>query len=395
MDLERLDRLVNLVGELAINQSVLSQRLTDAGLGGSDGVRLPLDDLDHLTRDLQDSVMAIRAQPVRAVFRRMSRLIRELEGATGKRVQLITSGEDTEVDRTIIERLTDPLTHMVRNAIDHGIETPAERRAAGKPETGVVRISAAHRGGRIVVEVADDGRGIDRVALFQTGLRRGLIAADTSFSDEEVDNLIFAPGFSTAAQASQLSGRGVGMDVVKRGVQALGGRIAVSSQPGLGARISLSLPLTLAVLDGMVFCVAGHRLVAPVANLIEAVRPRAADLHRLGPHGRLMSYRNERLPLFDLGVLLGYRNRGIADGEGVAMVVEDDHGARTALLADEILGQRQVVIKSVETNYRAVPGVAAATILGDGSVALILDVTALTRSERARSRDMQPFLETA
>ena len=384
VDLERLDRLVNLVGELAINQSMLSQRLMDAGLGASAGVRLPLDDLDHLTRDLQDSVMAMRAQPVKAVFRRMSRLVRELEGATGKRVQLVTSGEDTEVDRTIIERLTDPLTHMVRNAIGHGIGTPAERAAAGKPETGVVRISAAHRGGRIVVEVSDDGRGIDRQAVFRVAVRRGLIAPDAALNDDEVDNLIFTPGFSTAAEPSQLSGRGVGMDVVMRGVQALGGRIAVASRPGQGARITLSLPLTLAVLDGMLIGVAGHRLVAPVANLIEAVRPRAADVHRLGPRDRLLSYRDQRLPLFDLGMVLGYRQTAVADGEGVAMVVEDDHGVRTALVADEVLGQRQVVIKSVEANYRAVPGVAAATILGDGSVALILDVTALTHSERAR-----------
>jgi two-component system chemotaxis sensor kinase CheA len=376
VDLERVDRLINLVGELVINQSMLMQRFGAVRLSAP-GMEAPLDELDHLTRDIQESVMAIRAQPVKAVFQRLSRLVREVGEATGKSVRLVVSGEDTEVDRTVIERLSDPLTHMIRNAIDHGLESPAKRMAAGKPETGVVRVSAAHRGGRIVVEVADDGRGIDRPTVRETAIRRGLILADAVLSDDEIDNLIFAPGFSTATELSAVSGRGVGMDVVKSSVQDLGGRIGVTSRPGEGSRFTLSLPLTLAVLDGMVVSVAGHSLIAPLTSLIKSVQPGPADVRRLGATTCLLSFRGEHLPLIDLGLTLGYRPMAMEPTLGVILVVEDDLGRRAALLVDEILGQRQVVIKSLEANYRAVPGVAAATILGDGRVALILDVSAI------------------
>jgi two-component system chemotaxis sensor kinase CheA len=316
-----------------------------------------------------------------------------VEEATGKRVRLVVSGEDTEIDRTVIERLSDPLTHMIRNAIDHGVESAAERMAAGKPETGVVRVSAAHRGGRIVVEVADDGRGIDRPAVRATAIRRGLILADAVLSDEEIDNLIFAPGFSTATEVSSVSGRGVGMDVVKNSVQDLGGRIGVTSRPGEGSRFTLSLPLTLAVLDGMVVSVAGHSLIAPLTSLIESVQPRSQDVRRLGATTCLLSYRGEHLPVIDLGLALGYRPMAMEPTLGVILVVEDDLGRRAALLVDEILGQRQVVIKSLEANYRAVPGVAAATILGDGRVALILDVSSIV--DVGIPRDAEPSLRSA
>jgi two-component system chemotaxis sensor kinase CheA len=382
VDLERVDRLINLVGELVINQAMLVQRMADAGLASGIGAQAPLDELDHLTRDLQDSVMAIRAQPVKGVFQRMSRVVREVEAATGKQVGLVVVGEATEVDRTVIERLTDPLTHMIRNSVDHGIESPAQRLAAGKPAQGRLQISAAHRAGRIVIEVADDGRGIDRERVRAVGIKRGLITADTVLADEEIDNLIFAPGFSTAAEVSDVSGRGVGMDVVKSGVQALGGRITVVSRPGEGATFTLSLPLTLAVLDGMVVQVAGHSLVAPLTALLESIQPSPGEIHRLGAGAELLSFRGEHVPLIDLGVALSYRTERPPAGRGVALVVEDDLGGRAALWVDDILGQRQVVIKSLEANYRAVPGVAAATILGDGRVALILDVNAIISAQR-------------
>jgi two-component system chemotaxis sensor kinase CheA len=326
---------------------------------------------------------------VKVVFQRLSRVVRDVAAATGKRVRLTVTGEDTQVDRTVIERLTDPLTHMIRNAIDHGIETPSVRIAAGKPGEGHVQISAAHRGGRIVIEVTDDGRGIDRAAVRQTAVRRRLVAPDAVLTDEDVDSLIFSPGFSTSAELSALSGRGVGMDIVKRGVQVLGGRIAVASRPGEGASFTLTLPLTLAVLDGMVVRVGGHSLVVPLSSLVESVQATALNLRRLGPRACLLNYRGQYLPLIDLGVALGYRQTDLDALTGVVLVVDDGLGGRAALLVDDILGQRQVVIKSLEANYRAVPGVAAATILGDGRVALILDVDTVVAGHRpAASRPL-------
>ncbi|HXQ46666.1 MAG TPA: chemotaxis protein CheA, partial [Caulobacteraceae bacterium] len=338
----------------------------------------------QLTRDIQESVMAIRAQPVKAVFQRMARLVREAEAATGKRVRLVVEGESTEVDRTVIEQLTEPLTHMVRNAVAHGLESPERRSALGKPPEGLVRISAAHRGGRIVIEVADDGQGLDRSRVRAMAVERGVIAEDAVLADEDVDNLIFAPGFSTATSVSDLSGRGVGLDVVRRGVQALGGRISVSSLAGVGSTFSLSLPLTLAVLDGMLVSVAGHGLVVPLTSLIETVQPRPADVRRLGANTSLLSIHGAHVPLIDLGRALGYPGPDEEAAHRVALLVEDDAGEQAALMVDEVLGQRQVVIKSLEANYRPVDGVAAATILGDGRVALILDIAAVIAAERRR-----------
>jgi two-component system chemotaxis sensor kinase CheA len=372
VDLERIDRLIDLASELVIHQSMLAQRLS--GIGSN--VELPLDELDHLTRELQDSVMAIRAQPVKVVFQRLTRLVREVEAVTGKEVDFVTEGETTEVDRTVIERLTDPLTHMIRNAIDHGIETPEQRIAAGKPSRGVVRLSAAHRGGRVVIEARDDGRGINRERVRAVAVSRGLVSADASLNDEEIDNLIFLPGFSTAQKVSELSGRGVGMDVVRRGVEALGGRISVSSTPGSGSTFVLSLPLTLAILDGMLVSVRGHSLVVPLTALIEAIQPEPGQVRPLGAHATLMSIRGEYIPVIDLGSALGYRPATL-DGKGVVLIVEDDASRKAALLVDDVLGQRQVVIKSVQANYRAIEGIAAATILGNGQVALIVDVNSI------------------
>lgn len=383
VDLDRVDRLINLVGELVINQAMLSQRVMEAGLARASAVAVGLDELEQLTREIQDSVMAIRAQPVKSVFQRMPRLVREIAAMTGKSVRLVTEGEATEVDKTVIERLTDPLTHMIRNAIDHGLEAPDARVAAGKPEEGLVRLSALHRSGRIVIEVSDDGAGINRPRVKAIAADKGLIAADAILSDEEIDNLIFLPGFSTAATISDISGRGVGMDVVKRSIQALGGRISIGSRPGRGSTFTMSLPLTLAVLDGMVVTVAQQTLVVPLTAIVETLQPKAADVHGMGGTARVISIRNKFTPLIDVGRELSYRSSAADPLASVALLVETEGGGRSALLVDAIQGQRQVVIKSLEANYRHVPGIAAATILGDGRVALILDVDAVVASSRA------------
>ncbi|MGZ3378528.1 MAG: chemotaxis protein CheA [Phenylobacterium sp.] len=382
VDLERVDRLIDLVGELVINQAMLSQRVMEAGFARASGVAMGLDELEQLTREIQDSVMAIRAQPVKSVFQRMSRLVREVAAMTGKPVRLVTEGEGTEVDKTVIERLADPLTHMIRNAIDHGLETPEKREAAGKPAEGVVRLTAAHRSGRIVIEVADDGGGINRERVKAIAAEKGLIAPDAPLSDEDIDNLIFMPGFSTASEVSDISGRGVGMDVVKRSIQALGGRITISSRPGKGSTFTMSLPLTLAVLDGMVVSVQGQTLVAPITAIVETLLPKPSDVHSLGGHARVIAIRETYTPLIDVGMALGYRATPLDATQGVALLIEGEGGARAALLVDAIQGQRQVVIKSLEANYRQVPGVAAATILGDGRVALILDIDTIVAVSR-------------
>ncbi|MGO9674978.1 MAG: chemotaxis protein CheA [Methylocella sp.] len=395
VDLDRVDRLINLVGELVINQAMLAQQVQEAGLSRASGVANGLGELEQLTREIQDSVMAIRAQPVKSVFQRMPRLVREVAALTGKLVRLVTEGEHTEVDKTVIERIADPLTHMIRNAIDHGLESPQARLAAGKPEEGVVRLLALHRSGRIVIEVSDDGAGINRERVKALAAGKGLIAADAPLSDEEIDNLIFLPGFSTATAVSDISGRGVGMDVVRRSIQALGGRISIQSRPGQGSTFILSLPLTLAVLDGMVVTAAGQTLVVPLTAIIETLQPKIADVHGFGGGARVIAIREEFTPLIDVGRELGYRDDDADAVAGVSILVESESGARYALLVDAILGQRQVVIKSLEANYQHVPGIAAATILGDGRVALILDVDAVVASSRADAQSLDHLLATA
>ena len=394
-DLERVDRLIDLVGELVINQAMLSQRVMEAGHVPGSAVALGLDELEHLTREIQDCVMAIRAQAVKSVFQRIPRLVREVAGMTGKQVRLITDGEGTEVDKTVIDRLNDPLTHMIRNAIDHGLEKPEVRIAAGKPAEGVVRLSAMHRSGRIVIEVADDGAGINRARVKAIAAEKGLIAADAVLSDEEIDNLIFLPGFSTASEVSNISGRGVGMDVVKRSIQGLGGRLSITSRPGKGSTFTMSLPLTLAVLDGMVVTVADQTLVVPLTAIIETLQPKAADVHGLGGGSRVIAIRDAFTPLIDVGRELGFRNAASDPLAGVAILVETEGGRRSALLVDTILGQRQVVIKSLESNYRHVPGIAAATILGDGRVALIIDVDTVIANSQSDATILEPVLAAA
>ncbi|SFV37187.1 chemotaxis protein CheA [Hyphomicrobium facile] len=377
VEFDRVDRLINLVGELVINQAMLSQRVIEANFAGSSSVIIGLEELEQLTREIQESVMAIRAQPVKPLFQRMSRIVRELADTTGKQVRLKTDGEATEVDKTVVERLAEPLTHMIRNAVDHGIESPEERIAAGKSPEGNVRLSAAHRSGRIVIEISDDGAGINRPKVRASAIKKGLISPDAQLSDSDIDNLLFLPGFSTAATISNISGRGVGMDVVKRSILALGGRISISSRPGQGSTFSMSLPLTLAVLDGMAVSVAGQTLVVPLTAIVETLKPKKGEIHGIGADSRVMAIRNTFVPLIDVGTQMGFRDTPADPERSVAILVETGGGARNALLVDSIQDQRQVVIKSLEANYGTVAGIAAATILGDGRVALILDVDAL------------------
>ncbi|MCJ8520882.1 two-component system chemotaxis sensor kinase CheA [Pseudorhizobium tarimense] len=385
VDLDRVDRLINLVGELVINQAMLSQSVIENDTTGTSSINMGLEELQQLTREIQDSVMAIRAQPVKPVFQRMSRIVREVADMVGKSIRLVTEGENTEVDKTVIDKLAEPLTHMIRNAVDHGIETPEKREAAGKDPEGTIKLTAKHRSGRILIELVDDGAGINRERVKQKAIDNDLIAPDANLTDEEIDNLIFAPGFSTADKISDISGRGVGMDVVKRSIQALGGRISISSRPGQGSTFTMSLPLTLAVLDGMVVTVAGQTLVVPLTAIVETLQPEASAIHSFGANQRLISIRNSFCPLVDVGRILNFRSAHANPMEGVALLVESEGGGQRALMVDAIQGQRQVVIKSLEANYTHVPGIAAATILGDGRVALILDVDAVVAASRGHS----------
>ena len=370
---------------------MLSQKVTEAGIVRSSGIASVLGALEQLTREIQEGVMATRAQPVKPLFQRMARIVRELAEETGKSVRLRTEGEATEVDRTVIERLADPLTHMIRNAVDHGLEFPEARLAAGKPEQGEVRLSAAHRSGRIVIDVSDDGAGINREKVKSIAIAKELISADAQLSDSDIDNLLFLPGFSTATSVSNISGRGVGMDVVKRSVQALGGRISIASRPGVGSTFSMSLPLTLAVLDGMVVSVADQTFVVPLTAIAETLRPRQADVHGLGVETRVIADRGGFAPLIDIGRELGVRDAFANPLESVALIVETEVSSRCGLLVDAIHDQRQVVIKSLEANYRQVPGIAAATILGDGRVALILDVDTIVATTSRPSASASLF----
>ena len=368
VDLDRLDRLMNLVGELVITQAMLSQRLLDRDAAQAD----ELSDLELLTRELQESTMAIRAQPMKTVYSRIPRLIRDLEAETKKKVRIEFEGEMTEVDKTVIERIGEPLTHLIRNAVDHGLESTEGRLEAGKSPEGLIRLSATHQSGRIVIAVSDDGRGINRTKVLERAIERGIVHGDTVLSDEEIDQLIFAPGFSTAETVSNISGRGVGMDVVRKNIQALGGRITISSNPGKGSTFSLSLPLTLAVLDGMVVTVGGQTMVIPLSHVIENVRPTPETVEAYGRSSSLLNVRGNYVPIISVAQALGIDDEPRDPFECVLLVVDSDNG-QVALMVDAINDQRQVVVKSLEANFQPIDGVAGATILGNGMVALIVD----------------------
>lgn len=377
VDLERVDKLVNVVGELVIHQAMLFQALENMRLSSGSELATGLDELSQLSREIQESVMAIRAQQIKPLFQRMFRIVREAGAATGKKALLETAGEMTEVDTAVIEKLADPLTHMIRNAVDHGLEAPEKREAVGKPETGTIRLSAAHRSGRVAITIADDGAGINRPKVKGIAIEKGLIPADAELTDAEIDNLLFLPGFSTATEVSALSGRGVGMDVVKNAIQSLGGRVTISSKPDEGTSFLVSLPLTLAVLDGMVVEVAGHPMVIPITAIVETLKPPKQDFHGLDSSDWVLSVRGTYVPVVDVGAALGFRTAKDDPTNSVVIIIEDEESSRTALLVDAIQDQRQVVIKSLEENYGHIDGVAAATVFGDGRVALILDPSSL------------------
>jgi two-component system chemotaxis sensor kinase CheA len=395
VDLERIDRLVNLVGELVINQAMISQSVTEAGLQTNSAVSEGLDEFMQLTRDIQDSVMMIRAQPVKSLFQRMSRIVREASSMVGKSVRLKTEGDATEIDKTVIERLADPLTHMIRNAVDHGIESPQDRLAAGKPEEGIVTLSAGHRSGRVIVEVVDDGAGINRQRVLQIAMEKGLVPENADLTDSEIDNLLFMPGFSTASEVSDLSGRGVGMDVVKSAILSLGGRVTIQSNPGSGTIFTISLPLTLAVLDGMVINVASQTLVVPLSTITETLTLMGPDIRALGPQTNVIKVRDSFVPLLDLGFELGFRAPLDSYVGSIALLIAQEDGNHAALIVDSIQDQRQVVIKGLQDTFGQVPGVAAATILGDGKIALILDPVDVVTNADGRTRSIQSNLQLA
>lgn len=374
VDLDKVDRLVNLVGELVITQAMVMENLSLLPVEQFPALIRGVEELSQHARELQESVMAIRAQPVKSVFQRLPRLVREVAGELGKDVRLVTSGENTEIDKTVIEQLGDPLTHLIRNALDHGLESPAEREARGKPRQGTISVSAEQRSGRIIIEVMDDGRGINRDLVLAKAQEKGLVPAGAQLTDEEVYNLIFLPGFSTAETVSNISGRGVGMDVVKRNLQAMGGRITIDSRKGAGSRFVLSFPLTLAVLDGMVVGVGRETYILPLPNIIESLRPRSQNVHRLVEGGDLLAIRGEYVPLAHLHRIFDVPDAITDPSKGIVILVETEGAGRIGIVVDELLGQQQVVVKSLEANYDSVPGIAGATILGSGRVALILDV---------------------
>jgi two-component system chemotaxis sensor kinase CheA len=375
IELSKLDQLIDSVGEMVIAQAMMAQRLEGAGVAASEELAA----LEGLTRDIQESAMSIRAQPIGSVFSRVPRTLRELAASTGKQVRLVVSGEATELDKTVIERLGEPLIHLIRNAVDHGIESPEERLAAGKSAEGTLTLSAEHRSGRIVIRIADDGKGIDRTRVFAKAVEKGLVSADAQLSKEDIDLLIFAPGFSTAATVSNVSGRGVGMDVVRQNVKELGGRITIESESGSGTAFTLTLPLTLAIADGMIVNVGDQTLVVPLTHIVESLRPERAEVQGLGTRREMLNVRGRFIPVVRVCQAIGASNCFTAPEEGVLIVVDTVAGP-AALLVDDICDQRQFVIKNLDTHYRAVEGVAGATILGDGRVALILDVDGLVAS---------------
>lgn len=390
VSVEKVDQLINLVGELVITQAMLMQSASDLDPVQAERLLAGIDLLARNTRDLQEAVMSIRMLPMSMVFSRFPRLVRDLAGKLGKQVELRTIGEATELDKGLIEKITDPLTHLVRNSLDHGIETPERRVAAGKNPKGTLTLKAAHQGGNIVIEVIDDGAGLNREKILAKARERGLPVHD-GMSDQEVWQLIFAPGFSTADQVTDVSGRGVGMDVVKKNIEGLGGRVEIESSPGYGTRTIISLPLTLAILDGMSVRVGSETYIVPLTLVVESLQPRPEDIHTIAGDGRVVNLRGEYLPLVSLAEVFNLHGAVTDPACGILMVVEAE-GGRAALLVDELLGQQQVVIKSLENNYRKVPGVSGATILGNGRVALILDIAAVIRMGLAINRTACDFL---
>ncbi|PVM60369.1 chemotaxis protein CheA, partial [Salmonella enterica subsp. enterica serovar Rubislaw] len=372
---EKVDQLINLVGELVITQSMLAQRSNELDPVNHGDLITSMGQLQRNARDLQESVMSIRMMPMEYVFSRFPRLVRDLAGKLGKQVELTLVGSSTELDKSLIERIIDPLTHLVRNSLDHGIEMPEKRLEAGKNVVGNLILSAEHQGGNICIEVTDDGAGLNRERILAKAMSQGM-AVNENMTDDEVGMLIFAPGFSTAEQVTDVSGRGVGMDVVKRNIQEMGGHVEIQSKQGSGTTIRILLPLTLAILDGMSVRVAGEVFILPLNAVMESLQPREEDLHPLAGGERVLEVRGEYLPLVELWKVFDVDGAKTEATQGIVVILQSA-GRRYALLVDQLIGQHQVVVKNLESNYRKVPGISAATILGDGSVALIVDVSAL------------------
>ena len=380
VSIEKVDQLINLVGELVITQAMIEQRTDSLDPMLHERLLNSVGQLTRNTRDLQEAVMSIRMMPMDYVFSRFPRMVRDLAAKLGKKVEFITHGAATELDKGLIERIIDPMTHLVRNSIDHGIETPAVRAAAGKSETGKLSLSAGHQGGNIIIEVSDDGGGLHRDKILSKAQQQGLPVSDM-MSDGEVWQLIFAPGFSTADKVTDISGRGVGMDVVKRNIEAMGGTVDIRSAKGFGTTMSISLPLTLAILDGMSIRVGQEIYILPLGYVIESLQPKAVDIKDISGQGRVVKVRGEYLPLIPLYQMFDIEPSFTDPSEGILVILESD-GRKAALFVDDLVGQQQVVVKNLESNYRKVAGISGATILGDGGVSLIIDVAALLRSSR-------------
>jgi two-component system chemotaxis sensor kinase CheA len=383
VDVEKVDQIINLVGELVITQSMLTQTASLLDPVLHERLLSGMGHLERNARDLQESVMSIRMMPMDYVFSRFPRLIRDLSAKLGKQVQLITVGKETELDKSLIERIIDPITHLVRNSLDHGIEGPEQRALAGKDPVGRLTLSAQHQGGSIVIEVKDDGAGLAREKILAKAIQQGIAVSET-ISDSEVWQLIFAPGFSTAEVVTDVSGRGVGMDVVKRNIYALGGHVEITSVRGRGTTIKIVLPLTLAILNGMSVKVGEEVYILPLNYVIESLQPLAKDIHVISSDEQVMHVRGEYLALVELHKFFEIDDAVRNPTEAIAVIVQAE-GTRFALLVDQLVGQHQVVVKNLETNYRKVPGISAATILGDGNVALIIDVAAMRRANREKA----------
>ncbi|MEM8871312.1 MAG: chemotaxis protein CheA [Pseudomonadota bacterium] len=379
VEIARIDRLVNLVGEMLITQAALAQQITDGDENHVSDMAHSVDAMSRQLRELQESVMAIRAQPVKSVFRRMPRVVRDLAEKLGKEAKLELEGENTEVDATVIEELSEPLIHMIRNSMDHGLEDNDTREAEGKPRVGTIRLSAEHRGERVIITIVDDGKGVNRERVLAKAIDRGLVSADDQIAPEEIDMLIFHPGFSTAEEVSSVSGRGVGMDVVKKKIVALGGRCTLKSTPGKGTIFTITLPLTLAVMDGMTVAIGDQKYILPLSQVVEALNITRESSKQLPDGSNLLERRGEYLRLLSLRSALDLPP--LDSSKEMAIVVDTETTGHVALTVDELIGQRQIVLKSLEANFRKVDGISGATILGDGQVALILDVPALVRMQ--------------
>jgi two-component system chemotaxis sensor kinase CheA len=385
VSVEKIDELMNTVGELVITQSMLSQLGRNLEGPTSEQLRLGLAELERNMRELQDSVMRVRMLPISFVFSRFPRMVRDLAQRLGKQIELTLTGEQTELDKTVLEKIGDPLVHLVRNSVDHGIEKPDVRKANGKSAVGHLRLDACHRGGNIAVEVSDDGGGLDPVRILAKARSRGLIGPNEMLTNEQACELIFLPGFSTAETTTDVSGRGVGLDVVKRNVKELGGSIEVKNDPGRGARFVITLPLTLAIVDGQSIAVGKQNYIVPLVSIIESLQIKQGSLNRVAGRGEVFVFRGDYVPVIRLHDLFGVEPRSRQLDEGLIVIVEGD-GRRVGLFVDDLLGQQQVVIKSLETNYGHIEGVSGATILGDGSVALILDLSGIIRRAGAGAR---------